>query len=453
MILAAALAVMAAAGLWVKSALDRLGSLEASLGSFTPQTVVVARELREKLLQMNTALFRFQLSEEDSARDAFHSEVGDFARQISQNKTLLPTAPERALLAEMEKSFDQYLRDTGEHLEPSRGGLKRSTAAALARTLAEQSKTLFSQIRQLGELQDQSLKALLADAGADIRAKRTFLLVSLGIFAALTLGLALLTHRAFVQRAQERLEQTSALLRRQEKLASLGVLATGVAHEIRNPLTAIKFRLFSLKKAFGVELSGNEDFQTVHGEVDRLEKIVKNFLQFARPAEPQFAAVDAAELLRGAAALLQPEMEKRKIALALDAPESLPLQADAQQIRQALINLVQNAADSISGAGAITLRARHGAASLFQRSDPVVILEVEDTGQGIPRDAEARLFDPFFSTKEGGTGLGLPIAARIAEKHGGYIQYSTQRNRGATFSVILPKEPKRDEGSNPPDRR
>ena len=103
-----------------------------------------------------------------------------------------------------------------------------------------------------------------------------------------------------------------------------------------------------------------------------------------------------------------------------------------------LINLIQNAADSIGHNGTVTLRVRIDEKRLNDRQTDVVILEVNDTGKGIPPEAEKRLFDPFFTTKDFGTGLGLPIAARIVEKHGGALQYQNQAGSGATFGIILP---------------
>jgi signal transduction histidine kinase len=115
------------------------------------------------------------------------------------------------------------------------------------------------------------------------------------------------------------------------------------------------------------------------------------------------------------------------------------INVDLAQIKQVLINLVQNAADSITQGGTITLRARHDRKNLPQGETDVVILEVADTGDGIPPEVERRLFDPFFTTKETGTGLGLPIAARIVEKHGGALQYQTQVHHGTTFGIVLPQ--------------
>ena len=120
-------------------------------------------------------------------------------------------------------------------------------------------------------------------------------------------------------------------------------------------------------------------------------------------------------------------------------PSPARVQIDPQQIQQVLINLIQNAADSIGQNGTVTLRARTGVKRLADRATEVVILEVADTGTGIAPEVEKRLFDPFFTTKETGTGLGLSIAARIVEKHGGALQYQTQVNRGTTFGVVLPR--------------
>jgi signal transduction histidine kinase len=142
--------------------------------------------------------------------------------------------------------------------------------------------------------------------------------------------------------------------------------------------------------------------------------------------------------LREVRDLLAPQCEKKSILLKLDIQTADSFQADPQQLKQVLINLVQNAAESIVQNGQIVLRARSGTARLAGNYRPVVILETEDNGRGIPMDVQKRLFDPFFSTKETGTGLGLSIAARIIEKHGGMLEYHTRPHRGTTFGVVFP---------------
>ena len=136
--------------------------------------------------------------------------------------------------------------------------------------------------------------------------------------------------------------------------------------------------------------------------------------------------------------LLQPGLEKSGIQLVVAESTPASIRIDPQQIKQVLINLVQNAADSIGHDGTITLRAVTDEKRIADRQLEVVILQVSDTGKGIPEDVQKRLFDPFFTTKDTGTGLGLPIAARIVEKHRGALQYQNLAEHGATFGIILP---------------
>jgi len=253
--------------------------------------------------------------------------------------------------------------------------------------------------------------------------------LSVALLLALIAALVVLVYRGMIAPLRFKLTESEAIIARQEKLASLGVLAAGVAHEIRNPLTAIKFRLYSLRKS--LPGADNEDAAVIANEISRLERIVKDFLQFARPSEPELVAVPPDRMLREVLALLKPQLEKSEIELRLEPSDTAWVNADTQQIKEVLINLIQNSADSIGRKGTISLRARD--------ENGTVLLEVADTGKGIPADVQERLFDPFFTTKEGGSGLGLPIAARIVEKHGGEIRYQTQLHRGTTFAVALPR--------------
>jgi signal transduction histidine kinase len=128
------------------------------------------------------------------------------------------------------------------------------------------------------------------------------------------------------------------------------------------------------------------------------------------------------------------------VQLVVESNPELFIRADSGHLKQVLINLARNAVEAIDGEGMVTLRARAARAPLDGRQTDAVILEVTDDGRGIPPEIEKRLFDPFFTTKETGTGLGLPIAARIVEKHGGMLQYQTRPGHGTTFGVVLPRE-------------
>jgi signal transduction histidine kinase len=139
--------------------------------------------------------------------------------------------------------------------------------------------------------------------------------------------------------------------------------------------------------------------------------------------------------------LFVPQCEKQRIELKVETEDSTRLLADPQQMKQVLINLIQNAADSIERDGTITLRARPDKSLLSRNSSEAVVIEVEDTGPGIPPAVQRRLFDPFFSTKEGGTGLGLSIAAQIVNNHGGKLKFQTEPSAGTTFAIVLPAAP------------
>jgi signal transduction histidine kinase len=248
------------------------------------------------------------------------------------------------------------------------------------------------------------------------------------------------SYRDLIAPLRTKLVQSQNLLERQEKLATLGTLAAGIAHEIRNPLTSLKARLYTLDKHLQTVPAAKRDTDIISAEISRLERIVQDVLSFARPSDPQLETLDAQTMLKEVQGLMSPNLEGRAVQLVVTSGPELLIRADSGHLKQVLINLVRNAADAIDGSGTVTLGTRAALTPLGGREIDTVILEVTDTGAGIPPDVEKRLFDPFFSTKESGTGLGLPIAARIVERHGGLLQYQTWPGHGTTFGVVLPRE-------------
>lgn len=221
-----------------------------------------------------------------------------------------------------------------------------------------------------------------------------------------------------------------------DTLASIGMFAAAMAHEIRNPLTAIKARLFTLERALDEHSPAREDARLIGKEITRLEQIVREFLQYARPADPVLEQLDPKELFQYVIELLAPQLKSLQIEIVQGETTETRLEADSHQLRQVLINLVQNAAESIGDHGRITLSASRG--TLPESGRPAISLEITDTGKGIPPELHAHLFDPFFTDKPSGTGLGLPTAARVIAKHGGTISFSSEVSRGTTFTVALP---------------
>ena len=347
---------------------------------------------------------------------------------IDVQKGRLTSQRERELLDRIDVIYDRFRTDAAEFTQRLQRGELNS----------HEKERVAALVDQLFEVRRQGVSQFLADSHNYLATLQMAIGGLLALLAAVAAGLSVAVYRGLITPMRTRLIEAGAALEKSEKLASLGVLAAGVAHEIRNPLTAIKARLYTHRKMLAENSPALADTDFISEEIGRLERIVREFLQFARPAEPQRAPVSPAQLFREVRELLAPELEKSSVQLAVDGTVETALQADCQQIMQVLINLIQNAAESIGQNGRISLRARKGKVPIRGRLTEAVILEVEDTGKGIPPEVEKRLFDPFFTTKASGTGLGLSIAARIVEKHGGALQLRTRANHGTTFGIVLP---------------
>ncbi len=231
--------------------------------------------------------------------------------------------------------------------------------------------------------------------------------------------------------------------RRSERLALLGTMAAGVAHEIRNPLHAMKgaLELVSMKLKRGKPV--DRYMEILESELERLESIVNDILGYAREVRPELKWERMQERLPSLAdRLALPDGVK----LVFDVPDDLPpVLVDWNKLLQVFINLVQNAAQAMQGRGTITVRASvsrlpEGAGADDTVGDEFLLVEVEDEGPGIPAGKLSSVFQPFFTTKgsKGGTGLGLAICQKIVEAHQGYIDVVSEEGRGATFRVFLP---------------
>jgi signal transduction histidine kinase len=220
-----------------------------------------------------------------------------------------------------------------------------------------------------------------------------------------------------------------------ERLAAVGDVAAAFAHEVRNPLNAVSMGLQRLRAEFAP--APVEDYARVvdlmQGEVTRLNGIVEEFLTLARPLPLTPTAVPVDAMLGELAALVEGQARAAAIDVRLSLPTPAPVvMADRDHLEQVLLNLVLNAIQASGPGGTVTLEA--------QALRDAVVLTVDDTGPGIPPDVLPRIFDPYFTTKAGGLGLGLTIARRIVEAHGGALQVESPPGRGARFRVRLPGE-------------
>ena len=235
-----------------------------------------------------------------------------------------------------------------------------------------------------------------------------------------------------------KLVERETIMEQQKKFAHFEKLTAGLAHEIKQPLSAINVWVWTLQKNLMEGTAEYKGAAIIRTELNRVDQIVKDFLKLTQPVDPKFASMTSEPLLREVSDLLGPKLERNFIKLRIDDTVNAVFQGDCQQLKQVLLNLIQNAAESIGESGQIVLRSRRDRMLLRGEESNVVVIEVEDNGPGIPAEVQERLFDPFFSTKENGTGLGLAIAAKIVDKHDGALVFETQQGHGTTFGIVLP---------------
>lgn len=241
--------------------------------------------------------------------------------------------------------------------------------------------------------------------------------------------------RNLMSDTRTRLERSRDRLLAAEKLASVGRLAAGVAHEIRNPLTAIKMWLFSAQEAAQGDVELRRKLEIVSEEIGRLESIVRHFLEFSRPPAIDLRPQKPDEIVEQTLELLRPRLTEAKIEIDYAPHGPLPeVMADGGQLKQVLINLMENAIDAMPSGG--TLRV----APVLERDaegESAVVVRISDTGQGMAEEVRTHVFEPFFTTKDSGTGLGLCIAAQVMARHGGSLVLESSTEKGTTFAVWL----------------
>jgi signal transduction histidine kinase len=242
-----------------------------------------------------------------------------------------------------------------------------------------------------------------------------------------------------VKKATLELEETQRQLFQSEKLAVLGKISAGIAHEIRNPLTSIKILIHSLVDEMATPASREKDLTVIESEIERVNKIIKQFLDFARPRPPSLEPVDVRRVLDETLALIAYEAEAQGVSLEKEyAPDLLPLPMDREQMKQVFLNILLNAIQAMEQGGQLRVSAAPRNHQPGTRSGSFLEISFRDTGKGVPEDMQARIFEPFFSTKEEGIGLGLPIAQRIVEEHGGEIRLESRPGKGTIFYLKIP---------------
>jgi len=346
---------------------------------------------------------------------------------------------------------------------------KRATAAASLRRLLDEERRIWQQVNQLSNMQERILPHMterLQDNEHILRVRTFYLGISavvLGLVLTLSIVITLRPLRRlrdgarriaagdYASRIPEKgpsevsdlarefnsmgraVEERERDLVRSERLAAVGKMAAMITHEVRNPLSSIGLNTELLEDELGDSTEAQELCRAIHREVDRLTAITEEYLAFARLPKPKLAAEAIHPMVGALAAFVREDLAAKRVALVTELAPGDPIALiDAGQIRQCLINLVRNAADAVvaKGGGTVTLRTR----VIKGRIEIAVI----DDGIGIAPDILPRLFDPFFSTKEGGSGLGLALTQQIVRDHGGDLEVDSTVGRGTTFTLSVP---------------
>ncbi|GBD91093.1 sensor protein ZraS [bacterium BMS3Abin04] len=221
-------------------------------------------------------------------------------------------------------------------------------------------------------------------------------------------------------------------IERTERLASMGRMAAGIAHEIRNPLSSIKGLAQYLRNKFDKKSESREYATVMINEVDRLNRVIQDMLNFAKPHEPKLLPINIKEIISHSLRLIETELNTKKVNVILKDDNSLNIAlADSDLLTQVFLNLFANAIDAIVVGGLLQI-------SLSEK-DNFVVFEISDDGKGIKNENISKIFDPFFTSKQNGTGLGLAIVYRIIEYHNGEISVNSKQDNGTTFIIKLPK--------------
>ena len=241
-----------------------------------------------------------------------------------------------------------------------------------------------------------------------------------------------------MQRERE-LKQSQDTLRRADRLSSLGLLTAGLAHEIRNPLVAIRTFTQLLPERYD-DADFRERFQGLAlKEVDRICGLINDLLSFARPSKPNVAPENVNDVVENIARILETQAKEKSVVISRDFGDNLPkVWIDREQMKQVFMNLILNAIQAMKDGGSINISSRSVSRNGTQQSGDFVQVEIQDSGIGIPEENLQHIFDPFFTSKDEGSGLGLAVSHQLVQEHGGFVTVESQVGKGTAFFVHVP---------------
>lgn len=471
LLLAALLLTTLAGGLvtiWHTEATDSLVTtlIDRNLASFQ-----AAEELENSLLAQKGHLTYFFLDGNPDWLKKLETYSQEFQKWLDKARKSAYTPAMEEIIDQIQSQYREYLRQRDQVINLYKAG-QREEGYQRHQILRQQFAAVYSLCERYKVIHEYAIARVRSESQAQARFINSLALVAM--FSVVGLGVALvyillkqilgpirrlaletnpagdallpdeikaLSRRVHnlledVDLAQSQLEKSQEHLLQSEKLALVGKLAAGVAHSIRNPLTSVKMRLFSLGRHLELSPTQKEDLEVISEEIRHIDTIVRSFLEFSRPPKLKMQKASLSDVVDSALTLLSHRLESYGVTVEVKRSERLPeMSCDPEQLKEVLVNLILNSCDAMVDGGKITIQEGRGQVAPLGQ---VTFLKLSDSGPGVPASIRDKIFQPFFSTKEEGTGLGLSIAARIIQEHNGFLELTSKEGQGAVFMLTLP---------------
>src|SRR3989338_179250 len=384
-----------------------------------------AEELEIALLSQKGLVGNYFLDGNDLWIKTIEDKKRDFNIWFNKAREVALTDNEKAVLLDISRIYSVYDKQRNHAIRLYQSGNLSEAKSVLLNDMKASIDRLYQRCEDL-ILANETLIAKAEQASRGNVARMT-VIIWLTVIVTLFLGglSGFFVSRKFNEK-----------LLRSAKLASLGQVAANIAHEIRNPLTSIKMRLYTLSEELKNRPSAKDDLAIIQEEISRMERTVQNFLDFSRLPEPTLQKCDISRILEGTINLVSVKAQSQGITIRKNIDIVLPeTVADKEQMRQGFLKVILNAMGSMPdggrlGAGARCIKDKKGVSAIK--------IKIKDSGCGIPFEMIKKVSEPFFTTKTEGTGLGLFIASRILERHKGGIVIFSEQGKGTTVSIELP---------------
>jgi signal transduction histidine kinase len=413
--------------------------LRAQLNNVDSESSGIFNQFQESLRALNSDMLRYGTGHDPVVwNKGFHAALA-LDLWIDKQTVVLRSPAEMDLLKKIQPAYDNYLRSLQTFHTRVQSLAGRSASLADFTPVRERSQRLFDLGQALAHAHYLSHNELLQHANRSLKKLHASILILVGLLFLLGMAMAIGVYRNLIAPLHVKLLESRSFAEQHESLASLGLLASGVAQEIRNPLTSVKIGMHFQKNKFQPGSAERAEAEVVEMEIRRLEKIVDDFLTLTQLAAPKPAALQLEEFLKELRHFFVPRLASADIQLVTDIPAPLRVRVDVAQLKQAVINLVQYTANQIGRNGCITLRVRPDSKSLAGHETKVAIFEVVNTGKSILSEDEKNLSKPLFNSETAAGGLGLSIAAQIVRKNGGEMQRQSQADQSIAFGIILPR--------------